>query len=306
MPTPYGSRGGVAFGPHELRVLGGALAIALQSDPAPDQAREYLRLAQAVDETIREGARLRSFVRAELARYRAALPGAAAGYLDQLEAALDAGYLPVPADLSALRTLAARPVGGRERARRKALLRRVEAARIPRVRRPHDERPGSRVPAVRPSAARVPGVRPSAARSARDAALGGSSVPGVPRVRDCGDLGHRRDLAVRIPAVRASEEGEQGDDGPEPSPQRQGKPSPGPAKPGPAKRPGSPQPAAPSRPVPTPAEVFPPRRRQSPSTPPPTPPSEPPPAEPPAETEPEQSGPGGRPGPAARGLAVPA
>ncbi|MET9863391.1 hypothetical protein ABZY93_29630 [Streptomyces smyrnaeus] len=237
MPTPYGSRGGVAFGPHELRVLGGALAIALQSDPAPEQAREYLRLAQAVDETVREGARLRSFVRADLARYRAALPGAAVGYLDQLEAALATGYLPVPADLSALRALAAQPAGARERARRADLLRRAEAARIPRGRQPRDD-----------SAARLPGVR--------------------------------------IPAGRASEEDEQGGDGPESAPQRQGKPSPGPAKPGPAKRPGSPEPAAPSRPVPTPAEVFPPRRRQSP----PTPPSEPP----PGETDTEQSAPGPR------------
>ncbi|MGP3987878.1 hypothetical protein [Streptomyces sp. 3N207] len=248
MPTPYGSRGGVAFGPHELRVLSGALAIALQSDPAPEQAREYLRLAQAVDETIREGARLRSFVRADLARYRAALPGAAAGYLDQLEAALATGYLPVPADLSALRILSTRPASPPEMARRKALLRRAQAARIPQVRHPQDDRPAGRVPALRTSAVRAPAVRTSAVRTS----------------------------AVPIPAVRAAEEGEQGGDGPEPTPKRKAKPSPGPAKPGPAERPGSPEPT-PSRPVPTPAEVFPPRRRQpsAPSTPPPPPPSEP-------------------------------
>ncbi|MGI5349617.1 hypothetical protein ACQEU8_15665 [Streptomyces sp. CA-250714] len=231
MPTPYGSRGGVAFGPHELRVLSGALAIALQSDPAPESAREYLRLAQAVDETIREGARLRSFVRADLARYRAALPGAAAGYLDHLEAGLATGYLPVPADLSALRILCTYPASPHETARRKALLRRAQAARIPQVRHPLDDGPAA---------------------------------------------------PIRIPAVRSAEEGDQGDEGPEPSPKREGKPSPGPAKPGPAKRPGSPEPTPPSRPVPTPAEVFPPRRRQ----PPPSPPSEPP-----AEPDTEQSTP---------------
>ncbi|MGP3976759.1 hypothetical protein ACTWQF_22650 [Streptomyces sp. 8N114] len=243
MPTPYGSRGGVAFGPHELRVLSGALAIALQSDPAPEQAREFLRLAQAVDETIREGARLRSFVRADLARYRAALPGTAAGYLDQLEAALATGYLPVPADLSALRILSTRPASPPETARRKTLLRRAQAARIPQVRHSQDDRPDGRVPAVRTPSIRTPAVRTG---------------------------------AVPIPAVRAAEEGEQEGDGPEPSPKRKAKPSPGPAKPGPAERPGSPEPT-PSRPVPTPAEVFPPRRRQpsAPSSPPPPPPSEP-------------------------------
>ncbi|MFE9385149.1 hypothetical protein ACFYMO_18270 [Streptomyces sp. NPDC007025] len=149
MPTPYGSRGGVAFGPHELRVLGGALAIALQSDPAPERVQEYLRLVRAVDEAIGEGARLRSFVRADLARHRAALPGAAAGYLEQFEDALAAGYLPAPADLAALRGLCAQPVGPSEAARRAGLLRRAEEARVPRLPRPNDGRQAPRVPAVR-------------------------------------------------------------------------------------------------------------------------------------------------------------
>ncbi|MEU3194589.1 hypothetical protein ABZ686_29050, partial [Streptomyces sp. NPDC006992] len=149
MPTPYGSRGGVAFGPHELRVLGGALAIALQSDPAPERVQEYLRLVRAVDEALGEAARLRSFVRADLARHRAALPGAAAGYLEQFEDALAAGYLPAPADLSALRGLCAQPVGPQEAARRTGLLRRAEEARVPRLPRPQGGRQASRVPAVR-------------------------------------------------------------------------------------------------------------------------------------------------------------
>ncbi|WP_428814924.1 hypothetical protein SALCHL_003822 [Streptomyces albus subsp. chlorinus] len=210
MPTPYGSRGGVAFSADELRVLGGALATALQSDPAPEEARAYLRLAQAMDEAVREGSRLRSFVRADLTRYRDALPGAAAGYLDHLEAALACGYSPAAADLAALGELCARPVGAPEAARRRALLRRAETAarlRVPQVRRPADDHP--------------------AGSAAQDE-----------------------------PEPRREEEGE-----------REAEPSPGPAKPGPAERPGSPEPTAPSRPVPTPAEVFPPRRRQSPPEP---------------------------------------
>ncbi|MDJ1131984.1 hypothetical protein [Streptomyces iconiensis] len=127
MPTPYGSRGGVAFSADELRVLGGALAIALQSDPAPEEARDYLRLAEAVEETVREGYRLRSFLLGDLARYREALPGAAPGYLDQLEAALTTGYLPRPDDLAALRTLCGEAAGEPETDRRLALLHRCES-----------------------------------------------------------------------------------------------------------------------------------------------------------------------------------
>ncbi|GHJ23530.1 hypothetical protein ACH4LN_04855 [Streptomyces albus] len=144
MPTPYGSRGGMAFSADELRVLGGALAIALQSDPAPEETRAILRLAQAVDEAVSEARRLRAFVRADLARHRAALPGAAAGYLDLLAAALAAGHLPGAEDVAAVRALCARPAGERETARRRALLHRVEAAVrpcLPAVRRPADDAP---------------------------------------------------------------------------------------------------------------------------------------------------------------------
>ncbi|MGY1437240.1 hypothetical protein [Streptomyces reniochalinae] len=146
MPTPHGSRGGVAFSADELRVLGGALATALKSAPAPEDARAYLRLAQAVDEAVREGSRLRSFLRADLARYRGALPGAAAGYLDQLEAALESGHRPTRDDLAALRGLCARRTGSDERARRSRLLRRAEAlasAYVPQGRRPADEGPAA-------------------------------------------------------------------------------------------------------------------------------------------------------------------
>ncbi|WP_307539296.1 hypothetical protein [Streptomyces sp. V3I8] len=111
MPTPYGSRGGLAFGAEELRVLRRALALALHPSPASAQdVQDCLRLAETVDEAAREGARLRAFLLADLARYRAALPGTAAGFLTLLEEAVRAGYHPVPDDLDALRALRGNPV----------------------------------------------------------------------------------------------------------------------------------------------------------------------------------------------------
>ncbi|CAL9464549.1 hypothetical protein [Streptomyces sp. enrichment culture] len=111
MPTPYGSRGGLAFGAEELRVLRRALALALHpASASADDVQDCLRLAEAVDEATRESARLRAFLVADLGRYRAALPGTAAGYLTLLEEALGAGYRPVPDDLAALRALRGSPV----------------------------------------------------------------------------------------------------------------------------------------------------------------------------------------------------
>ncbi|MFF3326565.1 hypothetical protein [Streptomyces sp. NPDC002889] len=110
MPTPYGPRGGMAFGADELRVLRRALAAALHPVPLADEdVRECLRLADSVDEAAREAGRQRSFLLADLARYRAALPGSAPGYLELLQDALAAGYDPRPEDLAALRTLRGRP-----------------------------------------------------------------------------------------------------------------------------------------------------------------------------------------------------
>lgn len=134
---PNGTRGGMAFSADELRVLRRALAHALEttSHPAPLDAlgpewsqdiQEYLRLAEAVDEAVREGGRLRAFLLADLARYRAALPGSAVGYLAQLTEALAAGHVPGPDDLAALRALCARPATMAECERRKALLRHCE------------------------------------------------------------------------------------------------------------------------------------------------------------------------------------
>ncbi|MEW2573096.1 hypothetical protein ACFU9Y_36780 [Streptomyces sp. NPDC057621] len=111
----------MAFGTEELRVLRRALALALHPGPASAQdLQDCLRLAESVDEATREGARLRTFLLADLARYRAALPGTAAGYLTLMEEALGAGHRPVPDDLAALRALRGNPVAA-------ALLDRCEA-----------------------------------------------------------------------------------------------------------------------------------------------------------------------------------
>ncbi|WLW58483.1 hypothetical protein [Streptomyces sp. YU58] len=100
----------MAFGVEELRVLRRALALALLPTPASvEDVQDCLRLAESLDEATREGARLRAFLVADLARYRAALPGTAAGYLTLLEEALGAGYRPDPDDLAALRALRGNP-----------------------------------------------------------------------------------------------------------------------------------------------------------------------------------------------------
>ncbi|MFH9069792.1 hypothetical protein [Streptomyces alboflavus] len=99
----------MAFGAQELRVLRRALAHALHPSTVralDDQAvQDCVRLADDIDEAVREGARLRAFLVADLARYRAALPGTAAGYLELLEDVLATGYRPGADDLAALRAL---------------------------------------------------------------------------------------------------------------------------------------------------------------------------------------------------------
>ncbi|MCX4753538.1 hypothetical protein [Kitasatospora purpeofusca] len=147
MPTPHGSRGGMAFSADEVRVLRRALAQALH--PAvpvhfqlPDRPLLYadagaalwaedvqdaLRLTEAIDEAVQEGGRLRAFLLADLTRYRAALPGSASGYLERLEEAVTDGYLPGPEDLTALRGLSRQPCGQHERSRRSRLAGRCHA-----------------------------------------------------------------------------------------------------------------------------------------------------------------------------------
>jgi hypothetical protein len=101
----------MAFGADELRVLRRALAAVLHPAPLPDEdIRACLALAESVDEAVREAGRLRAFLLADLARYRDALPGSFAGYVELLQDALSAGYGPVPDDLAALRALRADPV----------------------------------------------------------------------------------------------------------------------------------------------------------------------------------------------------
>ncbi|MFG2313186.1 hypothetical protein ACGFS9_31670 [Streptomyces sp. NPDC048566] len=100
----------MAFGAQELRVLRRALALALHPASATaEDVQDCLRLAESVDEASREAARLRAFLLADLARYRAALPGAAGGYLDLLEEVLATGHRPDPDDLAALRSLRGHP-----------------------------------------------------------------------------------------------------------------------------------------------------------------------------------------------------
>ncbi|WP_237537211.1 hypothetical protein, partial [Streptomyces sp. SID69] len=100
----------MAFGAEELRVLRRALALALHPGrTSAEDVQDCLRLAESLDEAIHEGVRLRAFLLADLDRYRAALPGTAAGYFALLEEALGAAYRPVPDDLAALRALRGNP-----------------------------------------------------------------------------------------------------------------------------------------------------------------------------------------------------
>ncbi|MEV0089927.1 hypothetical protein [Streptomyces sp. NPDC050738] len=112
----------MAFSADELRVLRRALAIALNptAPVADDEQQDCLRLADSVDDAIHEAGRLRSFLLADLARYRDALPGSAPGYTELLQDALAAGYDPRPEDLAALRALRGTPTGA-------VLLRRCQA-----------------------------------------------------------------------------------------------------------------------------------------------------------------------------------
>jgi len=202
MPTPYGSRGGMAFSADELRVLRRALANALHPTPLPEEdVQDCLRLAGAVDEAVSEAGRLRAFLLADLARYREALPGSLSGYLELLQDALAAGYDPRPDDLAALRALRGGPVAA-------ALLERCQVL---------------------------------AERSVR-ARLAGRAVP----VTAPAPRGRLLALAGGMAAAKEPER------------------PPAPARPSTPSRPSSPG----ERPAPKPSEVFPPRRRPAPATPP--------------------------------------
>ncbi|MEU7031534.1 hypothetical protein ACF065_35005 [Streptomyces sp. NPDC015232] len=124
----------MAFSADELRVLRRALATAL--NPAPlqdDDVQDCLRLADSVDEAVREAGRLRAFLLDDLVRYRQALPGSLAGYLELLQDALAAGYDPGADDLAALRALRGNPVAAGLLARCQTLAERSVRSRLARV-----------------------------------------------------------------------------------------------------------------------------------------------------------------------------
>lgn len=121
----------MAFSAEELRVLRRALALALHPTPVRDEeVQDCLRLAESVDEAAREGARLRAFLVADLARYRAALPGTASGYLALLDDVLSGGYQPTADDLAALRALRGNPTAATLLDRCRILAERAVRARL--------------------------------------------------------------------------------------------------------------------------------------------------------------------------------
>ncbi|MCX4235890.1 hypothetical protein ACH4Y0_40935 [Streptomyces sp. NPDC020707] len=176
----------MAFGTEELRVLRRALALALHPGPASAQdLQDCLRLAESVDEAAREGARQRAFLLADLARYRAALPGTAAGYLTLLEEALGAGHRPVPDDMAALRALCGNPVAALlldrceelvEQDVRTRLARRSVPASRTRPRARLTALPGGK-PAERPAGDPAPRPAPQAPRPDRPIPTPGEVFP---------------------------------------------------------------------------------------------------------------------------------
>ncbi|MER5435680.1 hypothetical protein [Streptomyces sp. NPDC002588] len=231
MPTPYGSRGGLAFGAEELRVLRRALALALHPGQAsPEDVQDCHRLAESLDEALGEAARLRAFLVADLGRYRAALPGTAVGYLALLEEVLAAGHRAGPDDLAALRALCGNPAAA-------ALLDRCRSLAEREVR----ARPARRAP--RQATAVTPVVPASRTRLL--------ALPG----------GRRGEAHDHLPAVGEDPAGNPRPDRREEPPakpaEKPAAPAPGPV---PAK-PAEPEPAR--RPIPTPGEVFP-RRKPAP------------------------------------------
>ncbi|NWF27008.1 hypothetical protein HW130_12125 [Streptomyces sp. PKU-EA00015] len=162
----------MAFGADELRVLRRALAAALHPAPlAEEDVRDCLRLADSVDEAVREAGRLRDFLVADLARYRAALPGSATGYLELLQEALAAGHEPLTDDLAALRALRGHPVAAAVLRRCLALAGQSVQARLARQPVPA---PGVPAPAVH-----VPA--PTGVRRARLMALPGGRAAEDPK-----------------------------------------------------------------------------------------------------------------------------
>ncbi|MEU7023205.1 hypothetical protein ABZ990_21430 [Streptomyces sp. NPDC046203] len=212
----------MAFSADELCVLRRALATALNPAPLQDEdVQECLRLADSVDEAVREAGRHRAFLLADLTRYRQALPGSLTGYLELLQDALAAGHDPHADDLAALRAL-------RGNATAAALLARclVLAERSVRI----------RLGRVAQAQARTPVRAPAPMAPARTAGPGAPFAPVLPQ----------RTRLLALPGGRAADE------------RGKGAKRPPPATPS---RPGAKPPEPGERPVPKPSEVFPPRRR---------------------------------------------
>ncbi|MGW1324686.1 hypothetical protein ACWD64_19350 [Streptomyces antibioticus] len=222
----------MAFGTEELRVLRRALALALHPGPvSAEDVQDCHRLAESLDEAMREAARLRAFLVADLARYRAALPGTAAGYLTLLEEVLATGQRPGPDDLAALRALRGNPTAA-------ALLDRCQALAE------HDVRARLARRTPRTATSTVPLVPASRTRLL--------ALPG-------GRSGDHDDRAFE-PVGAQAEQDEPGERGGQP----RAKPGERPAAPAPGPAPAKPDPSQPARrPVPTPGEVFP-RRKPAP------------------------------------------
>lgn len=232
----------MAFSADELRVLRRALAVTLHPAPLADEdVQDCLRLAESVDEATHEAGRLRAFLLADLARYRAALPGAAAGYLELLQDALAAGYDPRPDDLAALRTLRGHAVAEAVLERCQVLAERSVRARLAGRQ--------AAAPAPRTRLLALPGGRTEAPPEPAAVAASRYATNDSGGANDPGRSGHSSGSG------RSSGSGGS-DETPKPHPKP--RPKPEPAKP----RPAAPAPG--ERPVPKPSEVFPPRRRPKP------------------------------------------
>jgi hypothetical protein len=178
----------LALAPHPADALPGAAADR-RPDRSPDHrphprppaltawvedVQEVLRLAEAIDEVVDEAGRMRAFALADLARYRQALPGSAAGYLERLRDAVADGYVPDSDDLSAMRGLTALPCAPAERTRRlelrarcgqlaeAAVRRRLTAPPSPPAELPP---PAAELPPPRPESGRVADVRVAGLRA---------------------------------------------------------------------------------------------------------------------------------------------
>lgn len=212
----------MAFSAEELRVLRRALGLALHPSPVRDEdVQDCLRLAESVDEAVREGARLRAFLVADLARYRAALPGTATGYLALLDDVLSGGYQPTADDLAALRALRGNPTAATLLDRCRVIAERAVRARLA----------GRAVPAAL-NATPLPIPLPIPASRTRLLALpGGLDTGGAASTGSTGSAGSTGSTGQVVCAA--------------PNPRQS------------SERPAT----TPPRPVPTPAEVFPPKRR---------------------------------------------